>query len=91
MTQEELMEEGTVKGEIKVNTEIIKDTPFIVLEEEGGFYGLMGKYRLTEVKKNKDEVINEVTELSWNNIIKVMMIVNDINIGIEEMINEKTK
>jgi len=86
-THEELVQEGTEKGQVEVKTTELEGTPFILIEEAGGYYGIMGKYRLTEKKESLEEVKEEITEMSWNNIVKVMMIVNDINLSIKK-INE---
>ncbi len=90
-THEELVKEGTEKGQVEVKTKQIEGTPFIVIEESGGFYGVMGKYRLTEKKENLEEVKKEITEMSWNNIVKIMMIINDINVSIKEINETETK
>lgn len=58
--------------------EQIKETPFNVISlEQGKWFGVMGNERLTEIVDTKEEAIKLITELSWKNIINVIMILQD--------------
>lgn len=52
----------------------IKDTPFTVISVKNGNFGVMGEYRITEVKESIKEVEKELKEITWNRIVQVMMI-----------------
>ncbi len=63
-------------------TELVKridmeDSPFIVVETRGQFFGAMGNYRLTELYDDLDECKKEVEEFSWNRVVQVMMLLNE--------------
>ena len=57
----------------------IKDSPFEVITRNGESWGVMGQYRLTEVGNNKKKVKRELEKITWNRIIQVTMILNEIN------------
>jgi hypothetical protein len=64
------------------NTELISkteipNTPFTVIKTEDKFYGVMGKYRLTEGVETEKECIKLVTEISWNRLIQVILILKE--------------
>ena len=65
-----------------VKREDIKDTPFTIVTIEEESFGAMGGFRLTE-KGTKEEIKKELEEITWNRIVQVMMILNELN--------EKTK
>ena len=52
----------------------IKDTPFQIIVTERGAWGIMGKYRLTEILETPEKVEEVLTKLTWNRIIQVMML-----------------
>jgi len=62
-----------------IEREEIENSPFTIITVEGKSFGVMGKYRLTEEGKDKDEVRKELEEITWNRIIQVMMILDQIN------------
>jgi len=62
-----------------IEREEIENSPFTIITVEGKSFGVMGKYRLTEEGKDKDEVRKELKEITWNRIIQVMMILDQIN------------
>ncbi len=84
-TQEELIKEGTEKGEELLTKVQIKDSPFVVVEEKGKFYGLVGKYRLTEECDTREKAIEETTKMTWDNLIKVMIVIQDMGIEINKL------
>jgi len=57
----------------------IKDSPFEVITKNGESWGAMGQYRLTEVRNDKRKVKKELEKITWNRIIQVTMILNEIN------------
>jgi hypothetical protein len=60
-----------------VRTEM-KDSPFIVVTTKNGSFGTLGKYRLTEVYKTKEEAIDEMSNFTWNRIVQVISLINNI-------------
>ncbi len=63
-------------------TELVKridmeDSPFIVVETRGQYFGAMGNYRLTELYDDLEECKKEVEEFSWNRAVQVMMLLNE--------------
>lgn len=59
----------------------VKDTPFTIVENDEGIFGVLGNYRLTDLKEKKDiEILTEeLKEITWNRIIQVMAIMENIN------------
>ena len=57
----------------------IKDSPFEVITKNGQSWGAMGQYRLTEVGNNRKKVKRELEKITWNRVIQVIMILNEIN------------
>lgn len=59
----------------------VKDTPFTIItnNEEGRSFGTIGKYKITEERKTPEEVEEEITKITWDNIIKIMTIIIEIN------------
>jgi len=72
------------KQDSSSNTELItrkdvKDSPFVVIgdTEKKEFFGGMGKYRITEVKKTEQEVLDELSNINWNRIVQVCILLID--------------
>lgn len=70
------------------STELIKrheidNTPFQIIETEEKCFGAMGKFRITEFFKTKEEVEKELTPMTWDRIIQVTILL------IEEFKNQK--
>lgn len=59
-----------------ISKDPIQNTPFwIVGTEETGFMGVMGKYKITENFKTKDEALQELIKQDWATIINVVSII----------------
>lgn len=62
-------------GEPLINEEV-PGTPFrLVGDKEHGYALTLGKNRLTEPRKNKDEIINELMYVDWNLIANMIVTV----------------
>ncbi len=61
-----------------VSKEEIKNSPFHVVTIDGESFGVMGDYRLTEKNRNKKEVIKQLKSVTWNRVIQVIMILEEI-------------
>jgi hypothetical protein len=49
-----------------------------VITKNGQSWGAMGQYRLTEVENDRKKVKRELTKITWNRVIQVIMILNEI-------------
>ena len=75
-----------VNKEESLNEELIKrkqitDSPFEVITRDGYSFGVMGNYRLTEQNYNKnqvEEVNKELEKVTWNRVVQVIMILDEI-------------
>jgi hypothetical protein len=74
-TKEESLNEELIKRE----RDEIKDSPFEVITKNGQSWGAMGQYRLTELSNDRRKVKKELTKITWNRVIQVIMILNEIN------------
>jgi hypothetical protein len=69
--------------EINETNELVKktelpETPFTIVEIDGKYFGAMGQYRLTEIWDEYETAQAELMMMSWNNILKVVMVVLDL-------------
>lgn len=49
----------------------VENTPFQIVSLEGYHFGVMAKYRITEKYDTKEEVEQELKEITWNRIIQI--------------------
>jgi hypothetical protein len=69
----------------------IEGSPFTVITlEENTHFGVMGEYRVTEEKNSRGEVEDELRCITWNRIIQVMMILEEIK-GKDKNFDKKVK
>ena len=61
-----------------VEREQLKDTPFEIITIEGESFGTMGQYRLTEKYKDRKEVKKELEKITWNRIIQIIMLLDEL-------------
>lgn len=61
-----------------VGREEIKNSPFHVVTIDGESFGVMGDYRLTEKNRSKKEVVKQLKSITWNRVIQVIMILEEI-------------
>ena len=58
----------------------VDNSPFVVIgNDENGWVGTMGKYRLTEEFETLDECKEDLKEITWNRIVQVLVLINQIN------------
>ncbi len=64
------------KNEQLVTRTNIENSPFeiIGIKDKKEYFATLGEYRITEIFKTKKEAIKEVSEITWNRIIQVQMI-----------------
>lgn len=70
-----------------VNREKVKDSPFEIISMEGYHFGVMGDYRVTDKSNNKQEIKESLESITWNRLIQVIMILDEL----KEKHNEKLK
>jgi hypothetical protein len=51
----------------------------------------MGEYRMTEEYKSRGECEDELKQITWNRIIQVMMVINEITNKDEKFANKMKK
>lgn len=56
-----------------IQKEELTGTPFTVVTTEEGSFGVMGKYRITEIGE-KQAIIDELSYIEWDRIIQVCML-----------------
>jgi len=62
-----------------VKRESVKDSPFTIISlEDKEHFGVMGEYRVTETMNSKGEVEDELRRITWNRIIQVIMVLDEI-------------
>jgi vacuolar-type H+-ATPase subunit F/Vma7 len=54
---------------------------------EGYHFGVMGDYRITEKSNSKKEIKKQLENITWNRIIQVVMILNEV----KEKLTTKTE
>ena len=74
---------GKINPDYSNNEELIKrlnikDSPFEVITKDGESFGVMGNYRLTEPGKNAETIKQELENITWNRVIQVVMILDEI-------------
>ena len=69
-------EDSGAKEEI-IERHEIPNSPFEVITTNGSSFGTMGNYRLTQ-PGSKKEIKKELEKITWNRIIQVTMILNEI-------------
>jgi hypothetical protein len=72
------------------NSELIKrdgitDSPFEVITQNGVSFGTMGQYRLTEPTTDKRKLKRELEKITWNRIIQVVMILDEMKDKLKEV------
>jgi hypothetical protein len=81
--------DSSTNTEELVSRKDIKDSPFVVIgiKEKKQFFGVMGSFRVTEVYKTEKEVETELSKITWNRIIQVMLLLLEQ----QESLTEKNK
>jgi len=99
LTKQEELTNKDSSNEQLVKREPIKDSPFVVISiEDKKHFGVMGEYRVTEEMESKEKVEKELKKITWNRMIQVIMILDEIkskdedfNKNVKEELNQKNK
>lgn len=67
----------------------IPDSPFHVITIDGESFGVMGDYRLTEKSASETEVREELSKITWNRIVQVVMLLEEVRTKINNKIKEQ--
>lgn len=70
-----------------ISRDKIKHSPFEIISMEGYHFGVMGDYRITEKSNSKKEIKKQLENITWNRIIQVVMILNEV----KEKLTTKTE
>jgi len=79
----EVAKEGSSKEELIKRVQI-KDSPFEVITQDGYSFGVMGNYRLTEKSNDAKEVAKELKKITWNRVIQIVMILDEVKNKIKQ-------
>jgi len=71
-----------------VKRKIIENTPFEVITIDGKSFGAMGSYRVTEPKETIKEVEKELKKVTWDRIVQVIMILDEVKNKVETTKNK---
>lgn len=64
--REQLVERWNVEG-----------TPFVVVKTGNTYHSTMGKYRMSEALKTKDEAFKSAREITWSKILQVISVMQE--------------
>jgi len=67
----------------------IKDSPFHVITIEGESFGVKRNYRLTKKTRSNDECVKELEKITWNRIVQVIMLLEDVKTKMNNKIKEQ--
>jgi translation elongation factor P/translation initiation factor 5A len=67
----------------------IPDSPFHIITIDGESFGVMGDYRLTEKSASETEVREELSKITWNRIVQVIMLLEEVRTKINNKIKEQ--
>jgi len=67
----------------------IPDSPFHIITIDGESFGVMGDYRLTEKSASETEVREELSKITWNRIVQVVMLLEEVRTKINNKIKEQ--
>ena len=57
----------------------VKETPFTIVEEQGKWFVVMGKYRLSETLGTKEEAIEDAERTDWMRLMQIVQLMIDNN------------
>ena len=77
------------KGDQTIKRVSIEDSPFHVITIEGESFGVMGDYRLTKKSKSEKEIIMELSKITWNRIVQVVMLLDEVKSKINNKVNKE--
>ena len=63
--------------------------PHKIITIDGESFGVMGDYRLTEKSADESEVIKELEKITWNRIVQVVMLLEEVRTKINNKIKEQ--
>jgi hypothetical protein len=76
-TQEESSNTTDNQNYSNIEFRALEGTPFTMVKDEKGYYGVIGTHRVTELYENEEECITEVTAITWDRLIQVIWAVVD--------------
>lgn len=88
MSAEEVNNKDSGSGNQTIKRTEIKDSPFHVITIDGESFGVMGDYRLTEKAGSEKEVKAELKKITWNRIVQVIMILEEVKTKFNKKLKE---
>jgi hypothetical protein len=85
---EEVNNNDSLKTELIERVDV-KGTPFTVISTDEKHFGVMGGFRITENMESVGEVEDELKCITWNRIVQVMMILNELKEEASKAIKEE--
>lgn len=76
------------EGEELIEKTEVPGTPFTIIGINDEYFGVMGKYRLTEKSETKALVEAELKQITWNRIVQVVSLLINQSEEIKSFINE---
>jgi lipopolysaccharide assembly outer membrane protein LptD (OstA) len=70
--------DSSTKNEELIQRLQVPESPFTVITAEGKSFGVMGEYRITEDYDDKEDVRNELEKITWNRMVQVFMILQEV-------------
>jgi len=78
--------QNEIKSDVLTEVEAIEGSPFSIVKIDDEYFLALGKYRLSELSKDKKEVLDSVNDTSWERMLALMHAV-----AIEVVANDKRK
>lgn len=73
-----------------IDREAMENTPFVIVgNEDTGYFGTLGKYKITENFPTKEAVTNHVETYTWEIIMKIVAIIAQDLIDMHDKIISK--
>lgn len=83
-----------------VRREPVEGTPFTLICQQSGeplegeeqvtqYFGTLGKYRITETKEQREKILEELQQFSWDMVLKILAVIvpNEIERILTEISN----
>ena len=75
-TNEEELDKPNSNSEQLFTTEHLENTPFTMINQDEKWFGVIGEHRISEMHKTKEELEEDLKQISWNRIVQVLWAIN---------------
>lgn len=59
-------------SKFELKYEHVENTPFTIVEQDGLYFGIIGKHRITEEFTDREECKESLKEFSWDRVTQVI-------------------